>query len=490
LIEENIKIHDRYKFEIKFNYPIKNKKTKYEINSYLFFPKTLGVGEFFNQNNFYESVQSYIRFKTPTVLLKDITAPDGIINILRKNFESLVRDFDKKKKKEYENSIKLYGVIAKSSLREHVELIIKKDNLKDIEFLINEYIIHSQNILEEYRKLRYIITVPTIKDETFSIYKYGNEYLSLLFNKYNYKLLEHIKNIEPVNKKFRNKLLELVKKETNYRKENNLKITVNENGDNSLFLYRASNLKKYISSLLFLNTRTNKADTLITQLVYGFAAGLSMIFATFVAFKSQQYFGNFTTPLFVALVISYIFKDRIKDLVKLWFNAKFRKRIFDYKTIIKHDDKKIGLVSERAVFMETDSLDEEIKKARIPKKFSLVQNGAKGEDIIFYQKKVKIFNSAVNENLNGVKIDGINDIIRFNVNDYLKNMDNPTKKIYLFKNNDYFVIKAKRIYHINLVMVYKDEKKNKVLKKFRIVLNRKGIVDIIDLNIKENSVNN
>jgi len=482
LIEENIKIHDRYKFEIKFNYPIKNKRTKYEIDSYLFFPKTLGVGEFFNQSNFYESVQSYIRFKTPTVLLKDITKEGGVIDILRKNFEKLTRNGDKKIQKDFENSIKLYGAIAKSSFREHVGLIYKKNNNKDIEFLIDEYIVHSKNVLSKYRELRYIITVPTVKDESFSIYKYGNEYLSILFNKYNYQLLEFIKNNKKINGAYRSKLLDLVKEETRYRVENNLKIIVNENGDNSLFLYRAGNLKKYISSLLFLNTRTNKADTLITQIVYGIAAGISMVFATFVAFKSQQYFGNFTTPLFVALVISYIFKDRIKDLVKIWFNAKFRKRIFDYKTIIKHDGKKIGLVSERAVFMETDSLNEEIKKARIPKKFSLVQNGAKGEDIIYYKKKVKIFNSAVNENLNGVKIDGINDIIRFNVSDYLKNMDNPTKKIFLFKDNDYTVIKAKRIYHINLVIVYKDENKNKVLKKFRIVLNRKGILEIVDLN--------
>ena len=482
MIEENIKIHDKFKFEIKFNYPIKEKKIKYEIDSYLFFPKTLGISDLFNHNTFYESVQSYIRFKTPTILLKDITAEEGLINILKNRFDVLAKEFSKKKKKNFEGSIKLYGVISKSSLREHVYLISKKTNNEDIEFLINEYIIHSVNILNEYRKLRYLITVPTIKEKTFAIYKYGDEYLSLLHNKYTYKVLEDIKNNESINNKYRKKLLNLIENETNYRINNNLKINVNEEGDNSLFLYRASNLKKYISSLLFLNTRTNKADTVITQIVYAIAAGLSMVFATLIAFNAQKYFGNFTTPLFVALVVSYIFKDRIKDLVKLWFNKKFRKRVFDYRTIIKHNDKKIGLASERAVLLNSKYITDEIKKARIPKKFSLIQNGMRGEDIIFYKKKVKIFNTALNENLNGIKVDGINDIIRFDVTDYLKNMDNPNKKIYFYKDNDYSVVKAKRIYHINLVMLYKDSKKNKVLKRFRIVLNRKGIVDIVNLD--------
>ncbi len=482
MIEENIKIHDKFRFEIKLNYPIKEKKTKYQIDSYLFFPKTLGIHELFTNNDFYDSIQSYIRFKTPTILLKDIVTDDGVIKILKNSFENLVREFNKKKKKDFENSIKLYGVIAKSSFREHVELILLKQNKQDVIFLINEYLTNSFNVLKAYRDLRKVITVPTVKERTFSIYKYGNEYLSIVFNKYTYKILEYIKEDKFLNDKFRNKLLKLIENENNYRIKNNLKIQVKKEGDNSLFLYRASNLKKYISSLLYLNTRTNKADTLITQIVYSVAAGLSMVFATLVAFNAQKSFGNFTTPLFVALVISYIFKDRIKDLVKLWFHSKFQKRVFDYKTIIKSDDKKIGVANEKAVLLESKYLGDDIKKARIPKNFSIIQNGIRGEDVIFYEKKIKIYNSALKENLNGVKVDGINDIMRFDVSNYLKNMDNPTKKIYYYENNDYMVIKAKRIYHINLVMKYKDHKNNITYKRFRIILNRKGIVDIVNLD--------
>jgi hypothetical protein len=485
MIEENLKIHDRYKFEIKFNYPIEKEKTKYEIDSYLFFPKTLGISELFNHNNFYDSIQSYIRFKTPTFLLKDITTEKGIIHILKRNFEILSRDFNKKNKRDFENSIKLYGAISKSSLREHVELIIKKTNNKDVEFLIDEYIIHSKNILNKYRELRYIIMVPSIKEKTFSIYKYGNEYLSLLFNRYSYKILEEIESDEKLNSKYRRKVLNLIKEESEYRVENKLKININEEGENSLFLYRASNLKKYISSLLYLNTRIEKADVVVTQIVYSIAAALSMVFATLVAFNAQKFYGNFTTPFFIALVVSYIFKDRIKDFVKLYFDKKLKKRFFNYKTIIKDGDKKIGMASEKAILMEYKYLSDEIKKLRMPKYFSLIQNGIKGEDIIFYEKKIKIFNAALNENLNGVKVDALNDIIRFDVSNYLKNMDNPTKKIYFYKDDDYSIIKAKRVYHINLIMVYKDSKKNKIYKKFKIILNRKGIINITNLDKKE-----
>ena len=474
MINENITIHDKFKFEIKFNYPIKEKKTKYEIESYLFFPQSLAISEYFDNQSFYHSIQSYIRFKTPTILLKDIPEKSSI---LKKSFEKLAKEFNKKNKKEFENSIKLYGVISKSSLREHFNFIKTKKIKKDLEFLIEEYIKHSQRLLNSYRDLRKTIIIPTIKENIFSIFRYGDEYLSIVVNKTTYRILEEIKD-KNIDKKYIDKLLTQIENELNYRKINNLNIQIYENSDNSLFLYKSSNLKKFISSLLFLNTRTDKADRFITQMVYSFAAGLSMIFATFVAFKAQHFFGSFTTPLFMALVVSYIFKDRIKDLIKFYFNKKFRKKVFDYKTVIKHNSKIIGVASERATITSFEYLDEEIKKIRVPQDFTIINNGINGEDVIFYKKKIKIFSSAVDEKLHGIKIDGINDIIRFDISKYTRNMDNPTKKIFFYKDRNYTVIKAKKVYHINLVMIYTDGKKDKVYKKFRIILNRRGIINI------------
>lgn len=61
------------------------------------------------------------------------------------------------------------------------------------------------------------------------------------------------------------------------------------------------------------------------------AAGLSMVFATVVSFSFQQTYGNFTMPLFIALVVSYMFKDRIKDLMHYWFANKLGSKFYDYK---------------------------------------------------------------------------------------------------------------------------------------------------------------
>ncbi|MBY5921529.1 hypothetical protein [Ferrimonas balearica] len=50
------------------------------------------------------------------------------------------------------------------------------------------------------------------------------------------------------------------------------------------------------------------------QAILGFSAAVAMAFATAIAFATQQAFGNFSTPFFFSLVLSYIFKDRIKEV--------------------------------------------------------------------------------------------------------------------------------------------------------------------------------
>lgn len=68
------------------------------------------------------------------------------------------------------------------------------------------------------------------------------------------------------------------------------------------------------------------------QLIFGVAAALAMAFATAVAFFTQQAFGNFSTPFFFSLVISYILKDRIKELGRQYLMQVFSSRYFQHQS--------------------------------------------------------------------------------------------------------------------------------------------------------------
>ncbi len=85
-------------------------------------------------------------------------------------------------------------------------------------------------------------------------------------------------------------------------------------------LQRLSVLKKYTSSVLWLSTSTRREGGTLEQVLFASAAGVSMVFATLVAFYAQSIYGQISMPVFLVLVIAYMFKDRIKELGRAIFD--------------------------------------------------------------------------------------------------------------------------------------------------------------------------
>ena len=105
-------------------------------------------------------------------------------------------------------------------------------------------------------------------------------------------------------------------------------------GNNEDVLYRWSILRKYISRYLFLEVRRRKGHPLLLHSVYAISAAIAMIFATFVAFFWQGRYGALSNNLFLALVIAYIFKDRVKEIGRERLLSLFREWIPDRRLLI------------------------------------------------------------------------------------------------------------------------------------------------------------
>lgn len=100
----------------------------------------------------------------------------------------------------------------------------------------------------------------------------------------------------------------------------------------------------------------------VEQLIFGFAAALAMAFATGVAFATQKAFGNFSTPFFVSLVLSYIFKDRIKELGRNYLMQKFFSHFFQHHyRFYTNDDKSLCDLKETYYRQHKQLLHEEIQ---------------------------------------------------------------------------------------------------------------------------------
>jgi len=487
MLKKNIKIHDKYQFEIKLNYNFNRnqKKTAYKIDTFFFIPYSLGINRHtYSKTIFYKDIQNYIRLKTPTMLLKQIThSENSPLSRLRSSVHTLVEKRDKESRQHFELQVKMVGSITKSALRDHVSFIKKSSLDADIPCLIEEFITESRELLKKYRELWPLLNVPTISEKSQAIFRFGDEFLSTKMEANCFRLLKFLEKTKSgAFSKLRTHLIHFIQNESEYRIAHNFPVSARTEYEKEELIYRRGVLKKYIGSALFLETARTTEGKFMDQVIMGMAAGMAMVFATLVAFFAQIKFGNLTMPLFALLVFSYIFKDRFKELARTYFVSKLRKFRFDLKTAIFSDErKKLGIFKDGVNFVDEAHLPETIVKTRKKEHITDVENRWRGEEVIYYKKHVTLYAKQLKKVFNEYDIEGVNDIIRFNVFRFLNKMDSPSKRVYSLENGHMNRMSCDRVYHMNLIIkISRDEKI--LLYRYRIILNRDGIKRIEKVN--------
>ena len=149
--------------------------------------------------------------------------------------------------------------------------------------------------------------------------------------------------------------------------------------------------------------------------------------------------------------------------------------LFDYKTNIYNATRKVvGICKESFEFVRGQSLPQKIREIRDSDHLTEIENGWLGEQILLYRKRIRLRSNWMGSIFSEFEINGVNDIIRFNIQEFLRKMDDPTKEIFVMNDESYRSIKGSRVYHLNLIIQLTDGK-NLSYTRYRIVLNRQGI---------------
>lgn len=489
MINEKIKIHGGVSFEINLDYVLNqlDKKSEYDVDTYIFIPSSLDItSETYSKTDFFQNIKSNIRFITPLYKITEIIEGyKSVYNNLVDSINNYLTYKTKNNATKYWYHLKMFVSIFSSTLSKHVTKIVSTKNIdKKIE-LINELNVVSK-ILEKYRLLKPIICTDNFKDKEKDTYKFGNEFLSYSIEKqylFLIKKLSRKKYISLSNEVFL--LKKTLLKELKYQKKNKIirfranvsDADVNEINESSI--YRRGVLRKFADDNLFLTTRTKKEGVMMEQVIFSLSAGLAMIFATSAAFMSQLYYGNFTQHLFIALVISYMAKDRIKELVRNTINKKIQaKFFFDRKTKIISGTEDVGYTKESFLFLDNDKIPKQVLLARKKKHITGIENDWKGEKVMLYRKNVVIYNSQLDEVLKGYEIGGVKEIVRLNVLNFTSKMSSVNSSYYAWDDIDESIkrVKAERIYHLNIVLNFKNKNtKKEEVKRYRVFLNKKVV---------------
>ena len=482
MIEEKISLHGKHQFEIKQYYSLLSgrRNKSFYVKTYIFIPNNLNVNRSsYNKEDFYSDLHTYIRLRTPTLYLEDLVGSSRIFKRLEARVETLIHDPSEENFTRYEDAIKIFCLVLKKSLRLQLLSISESSSSRERSRFIKEYVRDIREMLFRFRKLEKRVLLSDDK-EVLSLYQLADEYVSLKAESHTFKLLEIMRG-DRKGLSYKGKLLDLISEETKYRQEREYPAVVAKEGNNANFIFRQGVLKKYISNVLFLETRIEKSGKYLEQVLYSLAAGVAMIFATAVAFIGQNKYGNLSTPFFIALVISYMFKDRIKEILRIYFNQGLSKWFFDRKKQIFHNFKnKMGVCKESFNYIKESKVPKEIMRIRKRDRFTNIDNSLVGEDIILYRKYIKLNSKGFQRIKEKYESEGIIDIVRFNIEKFLRYMDDPGKKIYLAEKGDYVVMEGERVYHMNLITHYTVDGID-YYNKFRVVFNRKGIKKIKEI---------
>jgi hypothetical protein len=310
-------------------------------------------------------------------------------------------------------------------------------------------------------------------------YLFGEEFMCNVIEKYSFILMKGIKNgHKQLYEKYKTPILSMVNEIIEFKKDRGYQVVDSEQKNiSSDFVHRLGLLKKYAESHLYLNVKKRKDGVLTEQFLYSLAAGISMIFATIIAFSVQQQFGNYTMPLFVALVVSYMLKDRIKELARFYFAHKMGSKYFDHKIAMNINDTDIGWAKESMDFISDSKIPKEILQLRNRSSIIDATYKTDSEKVILYRMHMHIDREKLNST-SPYFFSGVNSIIRLNTSQYLRNMDNPDFTLYLPDELEgYQTTKGKKLYYLNLIIQKQNENQNE-LRHYRLVLNRDGIIRI------------
>ena len=508
ILDARIKLHDRHRFEIKLDIDLSDTaRSTYEVETYFFVPRALNIGPHnYTKDNFYNACQRYIRFSNPKISIGKLCDPalqSSPLNRVRQDLSKVLSgDNSPALTGTICDELRLLGCIIRGEIRDYVKIFVEglpsyaaEAPAAQRKLFIGEGL---ENFFTDLKKmeaalssLRGEISDPAVPIKIRETAAFFDEYISLLLEEYLTSLLEALRANPAALERFASvekEAVQIVTAQSRYRAAMKYPSVLTPGSTNEVLIYRRGVLKKFISSVLYLKAEFSEWETL-TQVVFGLAAGAAMLFAALVTLFFQSRYAMNSMPFLVALVVSYIFKDRIKDWLKMLFSKNMTRWISDRKINIVDtvSGGSIGLLKEAVTFISTRSLPSDISRQRHIDNITSVDEEGKPERVFKYKKEIILYPEKIMKHHERRR--GLNDIMRFNIREMTAQADDSLVD-YPYVDSatgEIKVASCARVYHLNLVLkyTYSDRKAQPLInyERIRIVLNKDGIVRMEEVNL-------
>ena len=424
----------------------------YAVDTYFFLPNELLINpDTYSGRDFQKHLKTYIRLGCPARALASLVGPNGaagkLATVLAATAANTVTSTAPEKLcARYEAALKRYALLYQRSLSTNMKALAKQAPQLDDATLaecIEELLESARQARTAYRNLRENAVLCETKFASHA-FELCDEFISI----------SSAKSMSSLYERLGARCASLIDKfwlEEKYYRESHFPGTIaRTNADRERVLYRWRAVKKYVESLLYFSVRRRNGETLLQHSLYGAAAAVSMLFATIVAFVWQSRYGSLSLNLFFAMVLAYIFKDRIKEVLRAKLLKRFREWLPDRRLRIMRSGtagQEIGRCDETFDFLSLSQLPPAIAQLRRDAKeppFSYMTAG-RTEQVFRYRKKVHL---GVSDSILQFTERRFVDITRFNIGDFLRNIDNLYSSLPELDLDEPEPARAPKTYHI------------------------------------------
>jgi hypothetical protein len=474
-------VHDRTHLEFALDYPVDASRDGawFQWDAYFFVPRSLFLNEStYHKGSIYEDLRSHVRLGVPVLPLEDLTgAPLA-------NVTTALNESDDEKTL---IELRLFACLVRASARACQErlsdLVQSRVDAPGVRSASKTLVARFGRVTTAWREI--LPLAEKRSDEVREAARWCDEDISRVIETILAWLA--IELDQDYGERVAGVVASGAVAEARYRTERGYDGV--GSGDSSKrdiehLEYRRHVLKRFTSSVLWLSQEIKQAGHIALHVFYSVAAGVAMAFAVAAAAYHGQWGASTIGNVWawgIAVVIAYIFKDRIKAVLQTVFSKWIARRFPDRRWTLRdrERDRVLGAIVERSGFISNKAMPPDVRARRFGPKPNPLEVQTRPEDILWHQKVVKM-NAKQIRRLDP-RFASLKEIFRLDLLRWLNHTDDPKQRIVFADPVEAKVYSANapRVYNIGIVYrLISDANKDAPWRRARVVVSRKGIVRI------------
>ncbi|OGV65676.1 MAG: hypothetical protein A3K18_31930 [Lentisphaerae bacterium RIFOXYA12_64_32] len=482
--------HGRRQLELDATYPVVSDRAKvqYQLDFYIFSPQNLGLNERrYGRKQFLQDLELYVRYTPYSIPLQKLIDPECDLSPLVRITSMLCDTCLGREIKpegvlyELRTLVNAYHSQTRAVRNLLRELVQRGSPPELITERLDTFFGEVDTFLTRFRDLRPRFLDPRISDLLREGLDWADEGISLSTEKVTYQIYDLCASrpqFATVTAMIRDRL----SWEHRYREKNGWTTLAHPATPeaNESFLYRESMLKKWAQGVMYMDIPPAQLGARIAHVLAGFAAAAAMAFAVAAAFLADRLFTTYSLPWAFVIVVAYIFKDRIKEVLRSALIAYLPRVVADdERLVIDHlgGDRRVGKLRARVRFCCPRDVPDAVTRLRHVEA-NPFRNILPPENVIHFQSELNLDCKHLMEPHR--RLESLTNILRLQLDPWFRNMDDPENDISCVVNDQRQEVAAKRTYHINIILRLCRDRAKEVgtLSRYRLVLCRDRILRV------------